>query len=335
MSMTILDTIPKAGRSYKVGLDGASDVSEKYQLTLSAPLDIDELPTSFTGVPAIGSAHPNRDGYYALGYDVSQPDGSAKHTLDITVRYGPADITFDELTHEAIEAVTEWGWDDGTSDKELVNTVGPSANDAPQPVVNSAGDPFDSSPSTTVPTPTFTKVIRTATRKSYSQYLCTVNDAELTIGDMTCPANTLLCTVAEKKLIGEKNLPYEYTIHLKYRSNIVPDGETGAETEIGWNVGIVDAGMREIDGTTNKLKLIQTISKETGKPATVTSPELLDGHGAAQSRDASGHATPIVLIFSAYKQADWPEWFYSEPPTPGQSQTNTNTTTNSSNGGGE
>lgn len=317
--MTITKTIPKAGRSYKVDLNGASDVSKKYQVTLDAPLNIDELPTSFTGVPAIGSVHPNRPGYYALSYDISQPDGSAKNTLDIVVKYGPADITINGQMPDEMEAVTEWGWDDGTGDKELVNTVGPSANDAPEPVVNSAGDPFDSSPTISVPTPTFTKVIRTTSRKHYSPYLCTVNDTELTIGDMVCPKDTLLCTVAEKKLIGEEKLPYEYTIHLKYRSNIVPHGETGAETEIGWNVGIVDAGMREIDGATHKLKLIQTISKETGKPANVTSPELLDGHGVAQTRDASGHATPIVLIFSAYKEATFPNWFYSEPPTPGQS----------------
>ena len=79
--MTVKATKFKAGRSYKVGQNGAGDVSLKYQVILEEPLGENELPTSFAGVPAIGSVHPSRPGLYALSYDVSPPDGAAKPSL--------------------------------------------------------------------------------------------------------------------------------------------------------------------------------------------------------------------------------------------------------------
>lgn len=319
--MVITATKIKAGRSYKVGTNGAEDVSVKYQLVLSAPIDWSELPTSFSGVPALGAAHPSRLGFYVTGYDVSQPDGSAKHTLDVIVHYGPLDLTITpptSTTPEKVEQVTEWGWDDGTGEDELQSDAVTGAA-----VVNSAGDVFDSVPSHTVPQPTFTKVIRSSELKPVMQYFCKVNDRELTIGGVTCAPNTLLCTVAMKKIIGEWRMPYEYTVHLRYRSKIAADAETGTPTEIGWNAAVTDAGMREIDSTTNALKLIQTVSRETGQLVNITSPELLDGHGHAVTRGSGGQATPITLTFAAYKPVQLPDWMYSEPPTPTPPETNT------------
>lgn len=319
--MTVKKVVVKAGRSYKVRQNGADDVNINYQVILAEPLGEYEVPTAFPGVPAIGSRHPSRPGFFALYYDITQPEGAAKHTLNVNVVYGAADISVspgeEEGDPERIDEVTEWGWDDATGEKELVTSVA-VGGEAAKAVLNSAGDPFDSVPSVNVPTPTFTKVIRCSARKTgYSKFLCTVNAAEITIGDITCPPGSLLCTVAEKKIIGEWRLPYEYTIHLRYRSNKVVNTYPPADSdEIGWDAAVTDAGMREIDDSTGKLRLIQVVSSETGEPASVTSPELLDGHGHKVERGEGGAAEPVVLVFHAYKREDFPEWFYSEPPTP-------------------
>ena len=315
--MTVKKTILKAGRGYTVKLNGAQDVNLKYQLTLASPLTQTELPTSFPGIPEIGTAHPSYPGLYALKYNVSQPDGSAKHTLDVEVVYGPAEITIvgePDEPPESIEACSEWGWDDSTGEKELVATV----DNPPKAVLNSAGDPFDTVPQVHYPTPQFTKVIRTSERKTgYSAYNCCTNSKQVTIGDMVCAPGTLLCTIAERKIIGDWRLPYEYTIHLKYRSNIMPNGDdTQQLVEIGWDAAVTDAGMRQIDDDTGKLKLIQVMSEETNTPAAVGSPELLDGHGKAVQRSDGVPVTPFVLTFAAYVCKEFPEWFYSEPATP-------------------
>ena len=205
--------------------------------------------------------------------------------------------------------VTEWGWDDGTSERELVYDVGGD------PVLNSAGDPFDSVPQVESPAPTFTKVMKFASRRQYAAYNCTINDSQLVIGNMTCAPYTLLATISEKRNIGDENWPYTYTVRLRYRTNKVKRGGDTQIGEIGWNVAIADTGMREIDTTTGKLKLIQVPSAETGQPATVTSPELLDGAGHAVARSAGGSAAePYVLVFGAYDAVSFPSWFYTEPP---------------------
>ena len=314
MSISILSTIPKAGRDYTVNLNGAQNVVQRYQLVLSAPLDIDELPITFTGIPAINSVHPDRPGLYVSHYKIVQPDGPAKNTLDIEVHYAPKDYsTGDPSSPTPTDStISEWGWDDGTGEKELVVDV--DGKD----VVNSAKDPFDSVPSVFAPTPTFVKVVKLSRRQSYASYLCTVNDSQITIGGMACAKGTLLCTVSEKILIGESKFPYEYTVRLRYRSNKV--NENGSVTERGWQLALVDAGMREIkDGIP---EFIQTISSETGQPVNITSPALLDGqgHSLASQRSASGDLpNPVYLKFKAYTETSFPSWFYSEPSIPNTS----------------
>ena len=316
---TITKIIPKDGTTYSVTENGAEDISLRYQVVLSGPMPATQLITAFsagqTSIPAINSEHPARPGMYVSKYRVTQPKDAAKHTLDVIVEYSATgastDNTQDDPDEEPVATdnqVVEWGWDDGTTSRELVEDVDGT------PVVNSAGDPFDSVPEIEAPAPTFTKVIKFGSSRRYTQYLCTTNANQLTIGGMTCAPYTLLCSVSEKLNIGDNQWPYTYTVRLKYRTNIITKGGDTQAGEIGWNVAVVDAGMREKDDTTGKLKLIQILSQETGQPANVTAPELLDGHGKAVARSPSGApAQPYNLTFMAYKAVTWPSWFYSEP----------------------
>ncbi len=313
----VISVKKKDGASYDVDTSGATNIEVPYQVVLSAPLDCaSELLTSFSGdnvaIPAIGAAHPDRAGYSVSKYRIKQPKGAAKNTLDVTVIYEPT-LTTTETEGEGEEEVEiesvieEWGWDDSTSERELVNDVNG------EPVVNSAGDPFDTVPTVQVPSPVFTKVMKCAVRRSFSQYMCKINSAAVTIGNVTCDAYTLLATISEKKNIGDSEYPYTYTVRLRYRSNLVTLEDSTTPTEIGWNVALVDKGMREIDVETGFLKIIQTISKETGEAVAVTSPELLDGEGHAIGRSASGSAAvPYVFERPAYLTATFPSWFYSE-----------------------
>jgi hypothetical protein len=310
----IVKVIAKDGVSYEVDANGALGMAPHYQVILSAPLGEGELITSFPGIPAIGSQHPSRQGYYVSKYRISQPRGAAKHTLDVAVIYDAEWRTLDVIegeegdegeASEVESAILEWGWDDGTSEKEFLTD-----NDG-QPVLNSAGDMFETVPTIQEPSPTFTKSLKSKNRRFYTQYQCTVNQGEMTIGGMICPAGTLLCTIAEKKNIGDVVWPYTYTIRLRYRSNVMKI--KGEMKELGWDIGITDAGMREKDDEKGGLKLIQVVSKETGELVTVASPELLDGAGHAVGRSASGSpAEPYNLEFKAYARSNFPGWMYSE-----------------------
>ena len=322
-NLSIVKVIAKAGTTYAVEEGGATDIRLSYQVQLSRPLDQGELLpngsiTSFTDgtttIPAIGTVHPDRPGYYVSKYDVRQPTGAAKATLDVTVIYSARSYTTSGggQTPVTVESTIEqWGWDDGTSQRDLVT----AADSNHTPVLNSAKDPFDSVPQVETPAPTFTKVVRFKTRKTgWFGYNCKVNQAAVSIGGVSCAAGTLLCTVAESIEPSNESWPYKYTVRLRYRTNKAEIGTAGSGswTECGWDVVVTDAGMRELDSNGN-LKLIQVLSAETGQPATVTSPELLNGSGSAVQRGSGLNPSPFNLRFQAYERASFPDWFVSEP----------------------
>lgn len=323
MSASIVKVIPKDGTGYNVNDSGATDISLRFQVTLSAPLGQGEIITSFsdgtTSIPAIGTVHPAREGYYVTNYEVRQPQGAAKNTLDVTVKYGAQSFVTEGGGGEPpaptyVSLIEQWGWDDGTSQRELLTAA--DANKTP--VLNSAKDPFDSVPQIETPAPTFTKVVRFAERKAgWFDFNCKVNDDTVTIGGISFPAGTLLCTICETIDIANFNWPFKYSIRLRYRTNkALIEGETANLTECGWDAVVCDAGMREVDSTTGQLKLIQIVSAETGQLANVTSPELLNGNGQAVTR-GSGVSTvaPYNFRFKAYEDASFPGWFTSQPAT--------------------
>lgn len=295
----------KAGRKYSVDSGGITTLKKDFIVVQNAVMAENGETLTFPGVPAIGSAHPSYPGLYVQSYDVQEGEGKDKQTLTVTVNYGPQTTETSGTGQDAqTVAVDEWGWDDGTDEKELVTGVDGA------PVLNSAGDPFESVPKIMAPAPVFTKVMKFKTRQSgWNDVTCCVNDSPVTIGGISFPIGSLLCTVCEKRLIGNANWKYQYTVHLRYKSNVVKIGGSDTLTDIGWDVAIADAGMRERNSGTGEKKLIRAIDKETGKMCTVTSAALLDGNGAKLADEAE----PYNFRFQAYERATFPAWFYSEP----------------------
>lgn len=294
----------KAGRKYAVDSSGISSLKKDFIVIQDAVMSADGEATSFSGVPAIGSAHPNYPGLYVDSYDVQEGEGKDKQTLVVTVNYSLMTTETSGSGQEAQSvAVDEWGWDDGTDERELTYGVDGT------PVLNSAGDPFESVPKISVPAPVFTKVMKFKSRQiGWAGANCKVNSADITVGGVTCPAGSLLCTVAEKRIIGDANWKYQYTVHLRYKSNRVKINGNNSITDIGWDVAVVDAGMRALDSE-GAPKLIRTVDAETGKMCAVTSPALLDGQGG---KLADG-GKPYAFRFQAYERISFPSWFYSEP----------------------
>lgn len=300
--------IQKDGRKWSVDSGGVKSLKRKYQITLDAITGANGEAVSFSGVPAIGSAHPIHTGLFVESYDVEEGESNAKKTLTVYVNYAPRTTETSGSGSEAVTSqVEEWGWDAGTEERELVDAVDGTA------VLNSAGDVFDRVPTISVPAPTFTKVMKFAQRQSNAMSCdCKVNSSDVTIGGRTYPVGSLLCHVAEKRIFGDPDWKYRYQIQLKYRTNPVKLAGSNSATDIGWDVAITDAGMRELD-TNGKLKLIKSVDAETGKKCTVTSPELLDGQGHAVTRSSSTTPKPYNIRFQAYERVSIPSWFVSEP----------------------
>lgn len=300
--------ILKDGRKWSVDSSGVKSLKRKYQVVLDAITGANGEGVSFAGVPAIGSAHPSYPGLFVESYDVEEGEGAAKNTLTVYANYAPRTTETSGSGSEAVtNQVESWGWDAGSEERELIDAVDGTA------VLNSAGDVFDRVPTVSVPAPTFTKSMKFKQRQSGAMACdCKVNAAAVTIGGRTYPIGSLLCHVAEQRVIGDPNWKYRYNIQLKYRTNPVKLAGANAVTDIGWDVAITDAGMRE-KGDDGKLKLIKSIDSETGKKCTVQSPELLNGQGKAVTRGAGANPKPYNIRFQAYERVSIPAWFYSEP----------------------
>ena len=132
---------------------------------------------------------------------------------------------------------------------------------------------------------------------------------------MDCPAKTLLAVISEKRIFDDEDYKYRYTINLKYKSNMSMFGAGTTPIEFGWDIPVVDAGMRELDSNdSNKPKVIMATDSETNQPCAVTSAELLDGSGHKAARDSTtGKASPYIIRVQAYEQDTFPSQLYSEP----------------------
>ena len=305
-------TKQRAGRSYTVDDSGISSLKREYIVIQDAVMNANGEVVTFPGVPAIGSAHPNFPGLKVKSYDVREGTGTDKQVLTVEVNYGPEETEdTDPEDEDAPEcAVDEWGWNDGMDERELVTDVDGVS------VMNSAGDPFESVPKVSTPAPVFTKVMRFKTRQSgWSSYHCKVNTGAVTIGGVEYPACTLLCSIGEKRIIGNTRWKYQYTVNLRFKSNKVDIGNTQNLTEIGWDVAVTDAGMRELDDNGDK-KVIRVMDKETGKMCAVTSAAPLDGQG---HKNEEGYNL-YNFRFKAYERTTFPSWFYSEPNVNSQGQ---------------
>ena len=151
----------KAGREWTVEAMGVRSLKREYVVVLNAPTGADG-EGAIPGLPAIGSKHPNMDGLKVTKHTVTEGSGPDKNTLKVVVEYA-AETTTSTVEEEVATvdgSVTEWGWDSGTAQKELVTDVNGEA------VVNSAGDPFQTAPTFSAYAPTFTKVIKCGTRKA-------------------------------------------------------------------------------------------------------------------------------------------------------------------------
>lgn len=301
--------IQKDGRRWTVESTGITSLKRLYLVVLTDNnLAANGEAVSFTGLPTIGSAHPSHAGLYVQNYEVEEGKDHEKKVLYVTVNYGPRLVeTYGSGQDAQSVQVEQWGWTGGEDERELVTAADGTA------VLNSAGDIFDTVPNVKHPAPVFTKVMKFKARQAgWSAHRCKVNSSTVTIGGESFPAATLLCMVGEARVVGDGEWKYRYTVELRFRTNKVKLAGAGTATEIGWDVALADAGMRELsaDGT---LKLIRVVDAETGNPCNVTTPELLDGSGHKVERGSGTTPTPYNLRFQAYERTTFPSWFYSEP----------------------
>lgn len=301
------------GRRWSVEKRGRTSLTRRYLVRReSAPTgDSSEEAATYTGLPAIGSAHPEDDNLVVKGYDIEEGTGANKKAVVVTVKYEAADQEFNGGTATtAAEAVESWGWHSGSVGRDLTHDVVTGAQ-----VLNTFGDPFDSVPQVDRPSPVFSKVVKFKSRKSgWIELIDCVNNAEVTIGGVKCAPYTLrVVQVDEERLIGDEyGFKYRYTVGLQRMSNKVKLEGGDTETEIGWDVAVVNQGCRGMieddDGNLNPGRFAD--ADADGNMVPVSLPVLMD---ADSKRIDGNNPVPYMMRIQAYVRATIPGEFYSEP----------------------
>lgn len=301
---------PLAGREWSVDVHGAQTLTCKYMAFVEDPISNASLPTTFTGLPAIGSVHPSFPGLYAQNYKIHEGEGSEKTRIEIDVEYAPVTMTRtpdgggeDVPADNYVEAI---GWRSGSVSRDL-------AADATSgvAVLNSAGMPFESVPQVDRPSPTFYKTFKTKSRNAtFVTYVNKVNRGSMTLGGHSFHADQVRCVQAdEERLFNDATgYKYRYTVAFQVISNMVKLNGSDNMSECGWQMPIVDAGtvVRTSEGL-KRITVPSDDSDETQVP--VSAPVLLDGDGDWDPDQTD----PYVLLFDAYPRTTFPNLMYSEP----------------------
>jgi len=305
------NAVLKGNRKWTVDAAGnIVSLTRRYQIIRSAdPLgtSADEI-ASATGLPALQSAHstdyPN---LICSGYSFEEGEANGRRVLLVDVAYTANSSMFEANMPPRGQSVEQIGWRSGSVARDLVADAKTG-----KLVVSSAGQPFDSVPQIDVPSPTFTKVVKFASRKSgWFGYQGKVNSSAITVCGVSCGVHCLRCVqVDEERLWNDDfGFKYRYTISLQLMHNMAKIEGAENATDIGWDMAVVDCGTMQLDDNSEP-KPIKVVSEETGKEVYVSNPVLLDGEGNAK---LESNAEPYAFKVQAYDETTFPADFYSEP----------------------
>jgi len=299
------------GREWAVDNNGAQTLSCKYMAFLEAPLANGSLPTTFTGLPAIGSAHPSFTGLFAQCYKIHEGTGSEKNRIEIDVEYAPVSVTGEPGDDQGEDSYIESiGWRSGSVSRDLAVDA-----ETGVAVLNTAKQPFESVPQVDRPSPTFFKTFRTKTRKSsWVTYVNKVNSSSVTIGGQSFAKDQVRCVQADEERIfnDPAGYKYRYSISLQVMSNPVKIEDGSTDTECGWQIPLVSSGtVQAVNGAISGSFVLKriTVPTDDGTEVPVSAPVLLGATGAYEPSRTS----PYTMLFVAYPRTTFPDMFYSEP----------------------
>ena len=293
---------PLPGREWSVDVNGAQSLTCKYIVILDGPLSAPV--TTFTGLPAIGSAHPTLTGLFAQGYKIHEGEGSEKNRIIVDVEFAPVSKAGEgEGSGETATYIEAMGWRSGSIQRDFTHdaTTG-------QPVLNTAGQPFDSVPQVDRPSPTWFKTWKAKSRTaSYVTYANKVNSATLSVGGHTFAARCVRCVSADEERIfnDPAGFKYRYSIELQVVSNKVKLNGSDSASECGWQMPILSIGTKQLVG--GELKQIM-LEGDDGSTVPASSPVLLNQNGAYEPNLQA----PYVVLFNAYEETSFPAVFTSE-----------------------
>lgn len=297
-----------ARHSDTTGLEQASDrsvrsVTEVYEVIL--PKNTTAVnPSEISGLPAKDSKHATYSTLYVAGYSWEHHDpGSVLWRCRVKYETRTASTSSDDDVERIVSL--DWG---STSAQADVTTDARLA----LPVQNGAGDLFDTVPTIEEVYPTVHLVQREKRHRTETLALDgKINSAVFTVAGITFQPHCCRLRVTCRKLIGETDLPYEYSYTFEGRNHYIDstnaawlngtaiNGYTVADgkANIGWDVELVQAGFQYL---ANGVKTKFTVPNQDGGVSEPSLPMPIDKDGAPVT-----DGNLYILVVFAYEDADF------------------------------
>lgn len=267
-------------------------VSDVY--TVLVPVGLRPTLANVTGLPALSVVHASAVNLYPTG--VRFACESAMHGVwKCIVDYARAEIVEPEPEEPPETRITARSWDTVEAAQDLITDA-----ETGVPVLNSAGDPFDSVPQVQRCSPKVGLTMKTSRAPSTFVNLSgTVNSASITVLGQTFPAYCARLKVSAVDTMATTGFRYEVNVEVEGRVNQVKIGET--VVNVGWREAFIECGYQFVkDG--KRYKFTEKTKSESGEEEEkeVSSPQLLTETGG----DGRGKA-PVVKIVNAHRSASW------------------------------
>lgn len=263
--------------------NGKKEVKDIYALILNSGTRPE--PGS-NGIPDYGADHPSVDGLSVTNVSFSQPDHTSK-VWNAIVTYSagasnPGDNTdTSKYTRLHIGTVTEL--------RDLVEDA-EATQQNPKPVLNAAGDPFESVPQVErhLVEIQITRNQNSSPASDIASLNNTLNSAQLTVCEIVIGAKCGRISIEADRQFGAGAAKWSVT----FRIVVNPDG---------WTYKVLQNGYRyKPGGVGDAVKFTSTT--EDGRVVECSTPQLLKTDGD------DGRGGPAYYAeFNAYKSADWSE----------------------------
>lgn len=175
------------------------------------------------------------------------------------------------------------------------------------PILNSAGDPFDSVPQKIVCSPQVTIVRNEAASPApLIWHTGKINSSEVTIAGVTFSEHSAMIRITAEDTL-ESSLRYRVTYEIVGKSKVafVESMSAGAgpqatfeETDVGWNMPMLQCGYQYIDDSGKKVKFATV--DESGELKEVSQPQLLTSAGGDGRKE-----TPVLKVVQLYEEIDF------------------------------
>ena len=268
-------------------------LARNYLVTISAPDPLgDWIVLSDSRVPHKGAAL-GTTGLVADYPQIKLHDADSRLVYLVTVQYNRPELLNVDITKKKKQELKPWELPVQVDiSSGTVETVCYEDVASHLPIVNSAGEPFQT-PVTTARA--FMKYSLRRNTLTYdpsmaASYIGTTNTGNITYQGLNIPAH-------QGKLLGwgaSRDMYYDANENLTYY------WKESIEIEISYDsyieTKVLDVGFNELDMDTMKLT---PIKDKDGKQ--LSTPQLLDGHGKAKSADAD----PVYLTYDVVPSEDW------------------------------